>query len=454
MTGQTRKRLVLALRLVVSVGLLVFVVSMINFLDTVTFTDDDNTTQTVTGEILNRDQVKLGDPFTVRIRDRQTGNVVEVPRHQIVGGLDRVSVTIDGQTTTYHGIVLNRSSAAEDEALKIQPVDSVLDGPVLVPRTGVTATTWSDLEGIDWGVLYIAKNLTWWLAILAVIPFFIPPVATALRWRLLLAAQGIHISPTRAIRLTWVGLFFNNVSLGLTGGDVVKAYYASRETDKRTEAVLTVLIDRVLGIYTMLLLAAVMCVFIMGRPGLGQLAWSVIAVAIVAVLGTLVAFSWKFRLLLKVRTLLQKLPGSSHLLRIDRAVFLYRDHPGTLLAGVALSLASQASMFFGMFLLSRSMGIDVPMVYFFIFPPIVTILSSLPINVGGWGVGEWLYAQFFALVAVGASPAISLSILYRLTQSVLVSLPGAFMMPASRPSAEVMQAELEGTGGQPDEEPT
>ena len=45
--------------------------------------------------------------------------------------------------------------------------------------------------------------------------------------------------------------FFNAFLLGSTGGDLLKAYYAARETHhKKTEAVVTVFVDRIIGLFS------------------------------------------------------------------------------------------------------------------------------------------------------------------------------------------------------------
>ena len=68
------------------------------------------------------------------------------------------------------------------------------------------------------------------------------------RWRIVLAAQGLHLPLGRATRISFVAQFFNSFLLGSTGGDLIKAYYAARETHhKKTEAVTTVFVDRLVG---------------------------------------------------------------------------------------------------------------------------------------------------------------------------------------------------------------
>jgi hypothetical protein len=53
--------------------------------------------------------------------------------------------------------------------------------------------------------------------------------------------------------------FFNSFLLGSVGGDVLKAYYVARETHhKKTEAIITVVVDRIIGLFSMLILACIM----------------------------------------------------------------------------------------------------------------------------------------------------------------------------------------------------
>ncbi|MEP6662416.1 MAG: lysylphosphatidylglycerol synthase transmembrane domain-containing protein, partial [Verrucomicrobiota bacterium] len=80
-----------------------------------------------------------------------------------------------------------------------------------------------------------------------------------IRWRMVLAVQGLPLAFGRATGITFVAQFFNSFLLGSTGGDLIKAYYAARETHhKKTEAVVTVFVDRLMGLWAMLFFAALM----------------------------------------------------------------------------------------------------------------------------------------------------------------------------------------------------
>ncbi|MBT7026602.1 MAG: flippase-like domain-containing protein, partial [Verrucomicrobia bacterium] len=80
-----------------------------------------------------------------------------------------------------------------------------------------------------------------------------------IRWRLVLAVQGLHLSLGRATGISLVAHFFNSFLLGSTGGDLLKAYFAAAETaHKKAEAVTTVVVDRLLGLFAMLLFVSLM----------------------------------------------------------------------------------------------------------------------------------------------------------------------------------------------------
>ena len=74
---------------------------------------------------------------------------------------------------------------------------------------------------------------------------------TSLRWRLLLAGQGISLTVFRAVSLTFQGQMFSLfMPGGAVGGDVLKAAFLTRETQngRKLEGVTTIFLDRVIGI--------------------------------------------------------------------------------------------------------------------------------------------------------------------------------------------------------------
>ena len=81
---------------------------------------------------------------------------------------------------------------------------------------------------------------------------------TFIRWFFLVRALEIEFKLKDAFRLGFIGYFSNFLSLGVVGGDAIKAIFISRERpDKKPEVVSSVLLDRVMGLYALTVVCAI-----------------------------------------------------------------------------------------------------------------------------------------------------------------------------------------------------
>lgn len=93
-----------------------------------------------------------------------------------------------------------------------------------------------------------------WLALSGCL-FALSAVCGALQWAWILRGTGLRVTISEAVRLSFVGLFFNNFLLGNVGGDAYKVVDLGRR-EGRTAAVLgATLLDRLLGLLALTLLA-------------------------------------------------------------------------------------------------------------------------------------------------------------------------------------------------------
>lgn len=273
--------------------------------------------------------------------------------------------------------------------------------------------------------------------------YFLTALIAGTRWWWLLRVNGTDVSLLETLRFTWIGIFFNTVVPGATGGDVIKALYIMKRCPgHRVQVLVSVIVDRVLGLGSLALLGAVVVLFAVDRFGdLALLIWGVIAAV-----GLLfaVAFSRRLRELVRLKALLEKLPPRfGHLLKlVDRAVFFYRGHAWTivasLLAGVVNHVISVASVVF----VGKALGVGMPTFEYFVLIPLINIASALPLAPNGWGFGEAMYGYLFGtygavhlpdLPAAAAKAAMStrgvaLSVLYRLHLTFWSLLGGLFVL--------------------------
>jgi len=289
----------------------------------------------------------------------------------------------------------------------------------------------------------------------------VAPVIASWRWQMLLLAQDIRISFWRAAELTFIGLFFNNFMPGLTGGDLVKAYYAAKLThERKTHAVVTVFLDRLIGMVALGIVAgAAILVGLFGAGGITgseyrEASWFVGVFVAASVAGALAFYSRRLRAL--TLRLVRALPGfkrvsrtgfaqkaSGLIKRVDSALFLYRYKKMVLAATTAVSFVAHASAIVSIYYIGQALGIkEADLLSYFVVVPVCFIISSVPLTPAGWGVGEVVFQVMFGAVGVGKTAAVTMSVLYRLTQAIW-TLPGGAVLLFQRDRATVEEVEKE-----------
>jgi len=293
--------------------------------------------------------------------------------------------------------------------------------------------------GKDWGALSFAKQLreSWtigptglWKTISGVslgwlLTSFVFMGTTifigVIRWRTVLAVQGLYLPLGRAAGISLVAHFFNSFLLGSTGGDLLKAYYSAAETNhKKAEAVTTVVVDRLLGLFAMLLFVSLMALanwsVVMSQQRFMAVMLVVLGMLFVSGLVIVLSFwAGPTGARLKFEALLAKLPKGDVLVRCIEACHAFGENPGFLPRVLGWSMLLSLACVLQIVALGHGLGL--PMgehfrVLLLIVPAIICI-SALPITPSGIGVRENLYVWLLSATAIGieAKTALSLSLL-------------------------------------------
>ena len=241
--------------------------------------------------------------------------------------------------------------------------------------------------------------------------------AGVIRWRMTLSIQDIHLSWERAFEISAVAHFFNSFLLGSTGGDVMKAWYVTREAhQKKTEAIVTVAVDRLLGLWAMLLFGCVMMGF--NLPLLLSQRWLRLISALVVllmVMGSLVLgfafWGGLTRHWAGARRWLHRIPKGESIAGILDSCRKFGQAPGFVLRALLLSMVLNFFCVLQFFVLNRGMNLGVSLLLLLAIVPTVICISALPITPGGLGLRENLFVQMLALVGIAPTAALSLSLL-------------------------------------------
>lgn len=254
--------------------------------------------------------------------------------------------------------------------------------------------------------------------------------AMALRLQWLLSANNIPISFARSVGVTFAGAFANFVLPGQTGGDVLKAVFIARDTDRRHEAATVVLFDRALGLACIVMLSGAMLLANWHDPALKK--WGrPMGIAFAAMIApAFLYFSLWFRRLIRWDWLLTKLPLGQHLRRIDEAILIYRRHPDVVFRCMLVTWMLQAVAILATLQVGRAIGMaGVSNVYtfkmYYLYVPLCWMAGALPISPQGLGVVEAAYDELLHKVAGfgTSSSAVILSLLIRV-EYLVWALPG------------------------------
>ena len=286
------------------------------------------------------------------------------------------------------------------------------------------------------------SSLQWGWAVAAVGVNLTAQSLLAVRWVLLLRVQRVEVPVIKAVQLTFLGLFYNNLMPGSVGGDLLKGWYITRHSDpeRRVEAATTVFVDRLAGLVGMILIGALASLFVGSELVLPVGQWRVQVRFLIwtMLLGLILVFvlffSRRVRTRMRLNWLLEKLPFKPALRKIDQAIRANRHHPMTLVAALGLTATLQSLSVLAIWLFTQSLGMEgVRFIECLILMSIIWLLSAAVPVPGGLGVVENLFIPFFAEAAAGQmgaqtgqAQAAALALLNR-AMLIVCAIPGALV---------------------------
>jgi uncharacterized membrane protein YbhN (UPF0104 family) len=312
----------------------------------------------------------------------------------------------------------------------------------LIARIAVAAVAivWV-LHGQDWTKLgQVFRRLSLGYFALSLATFSVAQVVLAVRWWVLLRTQGIHITIRTAVRLFFLGLYFNNLMPGSVGGDLLKAWYITKHTDKRLAGALSVVVDRVIGLVGLILMAAFTYLLFVRGPLAGQappesaaaqsslagqrnlILW--VVVGILAVLAAAMVWPYSRARLMRIAKLaLHRGVGLMHGVR--DAVVAYCSKPLAILWAMLLTFISQSTVIVAFWLLGRNLGMEAALKHYFLVFPVMWTVGAVPVSLAGLGIVEGgIVEMFVRLAGVAPEKALALALCQRVVW-ILASLPGA-----------------------------
>lgn len=250
-------------------------------------------------------------------------------------------------------------------------------------------------------------------------------VIGAYRWWWLLRAADVKLGVGRLTRVYAVSTFSGTFLPTTLGSDVTRALLVTRRGSTLTRVATTIFVDRLGGLAGLLGMAWIAFAFQSATVPAGArvfLVWVTGAVIVGSLVGVLAVFrgSRLGRAVMPQR--LMSIARQSRWL-----LHKYAHDPALLLMLVVSSLIYQALISLQLVMLASAIDVHLSLATAAVTLALVTIVTLIPISIGGFGVREGTYVVLLGGASIGATDATLISVLSVATLF-LASLPGAYML--------------------------
>ena len=239
------------------------------------------------------------------------------------------------------------------------------------------------------------------------------------RWYLLVRGLDLEFRLADAFRLGTLGFMLNQVMPGSVGGDLFKAAcIAHEQPGRRTEAVASVFIDRVVGLVAMLVVASAGLFFASDSlrespllSGLEAIVW----VATACGLGLLMLMTSRLVSGKSMQKLLGTLPVVGHSLsQLSEGLATFRSRRWYLVGAFALALTTHSLLVSAFWSVSRGLPIAAPSFQEnATIVPMALVAGALPLTPGGLGITETGLAKLYATIGLRETDGAMVALGYR-----------------------------------------
>ena len=302
----------------------------------------------------------------------------------------------------------------------------------LVVAVGLTAVVLYRSNPAQIAHAAASADVRWIAAAIALV--LIDRTLMALRWIDLLTAVTPGSRPRFPIvlRIFFVSSFVSNF-VPSVAADLYRAYALARHDVRLAESTASVLMDRVLGVLSMVVVGLAALPFAREiASDRGLLAGLGMAFLGCAAAGVVVFSERAAGTLVSIAAAVPWRPLQRTAASLTDAVRRYAHHHGAMIRVLLMSIAVQAIRVVQAWCLGRSLDVDLPLALYFALIPAILLVMQLPITVNGIGTTQWAFDALFVPRGAAAAPVFAVSVLF-LALGVIGSLPGGVLYALGEP---------------------
>ncbi|GIK38648.1 MAG: hypothetical protein BroJett011_24810 [Chloroflexota bacterium] len=267
----------------------------------------------------------------------------------------------------------------------------------------------------------VSRANPWWL-LAALAMMMLGVIIRAWRWQILLDAIAVHVSLTELTHIYFIGFLFNNLLPSGLGGDAMRMVELSRHTERVTDAVTSVVVDRFLGLSALQAIALMALIADWGAVPAG-VAYFTVAILLGGLVAGYLLINRALYNLLRTRVgLFRRLTGIK---MIGNLAESFQRYPlGALGRAYLVAFLFNISLIAMNVFIGWGLGAKASLAHYAIFVPITSLVLLLPISFAGLGVREETYRRLFSQVGVPQEIAVAMSLLVYFLGNICTGLIG------------------------------
>ncbi|WP_294958728.1 lysylphosphatidylglycerol synthase transmembrane domain-containing protein [Sulfurovum sp.] len=248
------------------------------------------------------------------------------------------------------------------------------------------------------GILTLASDASWPMLLLGLLIFNLSKMVSSVRLNIFFRVLGLDLKEAEALRLYYIGMFYNLFLPGGIGGDGYKIYLLREHRGQGIkDLVSATLLDRISGLSPLLFLGGILFLFssyAVLYPWLRPLDWLGLV--------TVIPITW----------ILYK--------------YFFQRFTSVFLSTVSLGMITQLLQLFSAWALLTAIGFDRYMIEALTLFLLSSVAAVLPVSVGGVGVREFVFLYGFTVLGLPADYGVTFSLLFFLVTA-LSSFTGLFL---------------------------
>ncbi len=227
--------------------------------------------------------------------------------------------------------------------------------------------------------------------------YLISQIISTIRWWIILKEMRLSGEWLEFAIIYFKGIFFNLFLPTSIGGDLYKIHTISKK-NHRFQAVLSVFQDRLMGLISLCLIGMISA----------NLMLSNIPESLWIILNILALLSLLMIIFLKIYKKIFHILGLKD--RNPRLITVNNTNP--FLKILSLSFLIQFGSILSVVIIGKGLSLNIPIGYYFIALPLITLLTLLPITFNGIGIREYAFIYLFGLRRISAEDAMAMSLLF------------------------------------------